>query len=30
MSYLRLCNDFSKPFLQITEVLIEMTFNVRG
>ena len=30
MSYSKLCNDFSKPFLQITEVLIEMTFNVRG
>ena len=30
MFYMTLCNDFSKPFLQITEVLIEMTFNVRG
>jgi len=30
MYYLRLCNDFSKHFLQIIEVLNKMVFNARG
>ena len=30
MSYLKLCNDFSKPCLHIFEVKKEKIFNVRG